>query len=75
MKNKFRWVIAALLFAAAMINFIDRSALSIVAPVMTKELHIEPAMLGVLFSAFFASYTVFGLFGGYVIDRFSPKWF
>lgn len=75
MKNKFRWVVAALLFAAAMINFIDRSALSIVALVMTRELHIEPAMLGILFSAFFASYTIFGLFGGYVIDRFSPKWF
>ena len=74
-QNKFRYVVAGLLFLAAMINFIDRSALSIVAPVMTKELHIEPAMLGILFSAFFASYTIFGLFGGFIIDRFSPKWF
>ena len=75
MRGRYRYVVAGLLFLAAMIAFIDRSALSIVAPVMTKELHIDPAMLGILFSAFFASYTICGLFAGYVIDRFSPKWF
>ena len=72
---KYRWVVAFLLFLAAMIAFIDRSALSIVAPIMTRELHIEPAMLGILFSAFFASYTIFSLISGYAIDHLSPKWF
>ena len=37
-----RWYIAALLFTARVINYVDRQTLSIIAPVLTKELHISP---------------------------------
>src|SRR5687767_9767618 len=37
-----RWYIAGLLFTSTVINYIDRQTLSIVAPLLTKELQISP---------------------------------
>ena len=36
-----RWYIAGLLFLATVINYVDRQTLSIVAPVLTKDLGLD----------------------------------
>ncbi len=71
--GRYRYVVALLLFLANAINYLDRSALSIVAPLVSKELHFNPAQLGLVFSAFFVGYSVFCFVGGYCSDRFGPK--
>jgi len=73
LSGRYRLVIAALLFALGMINYMDRAALGILAPAVKSELHISSSQLGVVFSAFFASYAVFAFLGGYLSDRFGPK--
>ena len=52
-----RWYIAALLFLATVINYIDRQALSVVAPVLTKELHLSPISYANILQAFLWAYT------------------
>jgi MFS transporter, ACS family, hexuronate transporter len=61
------------LFAGGMINYMDRSALSVAAPFVTKELGLNAAQLGIIFSSFFLGYSLFTFIGGYASDRFGPK--
>ncbi len=51
----------------------DRSALSVAAPLVMKELRIDAAQLGMVFSSFFVGYTLFTFIGGYASDVFGPK--
>jgi MFS transporter, ACS family, D-galactonate transporter len=60
----------ALLALFLLINYVDRGNLSIAAPLLTGELHLSPSSLGVLFSAFFWSYTACLFFVGWLVDRF-----
>jgi ACS family hexuronate transporter-like MFS transporter len=71
--GRFRWTIATLLFLANAINYLDRSALSILAPVISKELNFDPAQLGLVFSAFFIGYSIFCFVGGWASDRWGPR--
>ena len=73
MFRKVRWQLVALLFIAGIINYLDRAALSIAAPMITKELGLDPAQLGVVFSSFFFGYAVFCFVGGYAADRYGPR--
>jgi len=47
MKGRYRFVIAGLLFIAGGINYMDRAALGIVAPLLRKELHLSPSQMGI----------------------------
>jgi MFS family permease len=68
-----RWYVIALLFIVGAINYIDRAAMSIVAPIASKALALSPSQLGIIFSAFFVGYSVFCFVGGYVSDHIGPK--
>jgi len=68
-----RWYIAAMLFAATVINYIDRQTLSIVAPVLTKELHISALEYGYILQAFLLAYTVMYLGSGFLVDRWGTR--
>jgi MFS transporter, ACS family, hexuronate transporter len=72
MRGRYRWVIAALLFFAGTLNYLDRAALSVVAPIIKRDLHIDDANMGLLFSAFFIGYCVFCFIGGWAADRYGP---
>lgn len=63
-----------LLVLSVTINYIDRGALSVAAPTLTRELDISPERMGLVFSAFFWSYSWFQLLAGWLVDRFSIKW-
>jgi MFS transporter, ACS family, D-galactonate transporter len=67
---KRRWGIGALLGAGVLINYIDRLNLSVAAPQLQAEFHIDPGDMGLLFSAFFWSYAYLQIPIGMVLDRF-----
>ncbi|MBB3214228.1 MFS family permease [Herbaspirillum sp. Sphag1AN] len=73
MKTRYRWTIAFLLFLAGMLNYLDRAALSVVAPIIKNDLHINDAQMGLLFSSFFIGYCVFCFVGGWAADRYGPR--
>ena len=69
-----RWSIVGLLFAASMINYMDRATLSMALPVLSDELQLGPAAKGVLTSAFFWSYALMQIPIGWAADRFNLRW-
>ncbi|MBN0545296.1 MFS transporter, partial [Pseudomonas aeruginosa] len=61
------------LSVGTMINYLDRTILGIVAPQLSKEIHIDPAMMGIIFSAFAWTYALAQIPGGMFLDRFGNK--
>ena len=63
-----------LLSLSVLINYIDRSNLSIAAPLLQSELGISNTQLGTLLSAFFWIYALMQIPAGWLVDRFDVKW-
>ncbi|HEX7906902.1 MAG TPA: MFS transporter [Paraburkholderia sp.] len=72
-RSKARYQILALLAVGTMINYLDRTVLGIAAPQLTKELGINAALMGLLFSVFSWSYVASQIPGGLFLDRFGSK--
>jgi ACS family D-galactonate transporter-like MFS transporter len=68
-----RYTVTALLFITGVINYLDRTNLSITAPNLSSEMHIDPVTMGWLFSAFGWTYTALQVPGGWLADRVHPK--
>ncbi len=68
-----RFFIMVLLFITVVINYLDRSNLSIAAPALTSELGIDPVHVGLIFSAFGWTYAAMQLPGGWLVDRVPPR--
>ena len=73
MLSRVRWLIVWLFFLGGVINYMDRSALSVAAPLVAKDLRLDPAELGLVFSVFFFGYAIFCFVGGYLSDQIGPK--
>ncbi len=69
-----RWGVVGLLFAASLINYLDRATLSYALPSLSDDLHLDPLQKGYLGSAFFWSYAYMQIPIGWVCDRFHLKW-
>jgi ACS family D-galactonate transporter-like MFS transporter len=63
-------LVLALLVVSVFINYIDRGNLSIAAPLLKNEFGLSASRLGILFSAFFWTYTLFLFICGLFMDRF-----
>jgi len=70
---KLRWYIAALLFSATVINYIDRQALSVLAPVITKELGLSDVEYSNILQVFLIAYTLMYVGSGVLVDRWGTK--
>jgi ACS family D-galactonate transporter-like MFS transporter len=68
-----RFRIMGLLFVTVVINYLDRSNISIAAPSLVSEFGLDPVQLGLVFSAFSWTYTPFQLPGGWLVDRVHPR--
>ncbi len=64
-----RWIIFVLLVLANVINYIDRQALSILAPVMHSELGLSNVDYSFIVNAFLVAYALSYLGSGYMVDR------
>jgi MFS transporter, ACS family, D-galactonate transporter len=69
-----RWALVFLLFAAALINYLDRATISVALPRISGDLLLSPTSKGVLLSAFFWSYALMQVPIGWLADRVSLRW-
>ena len=69
-----RWVVCGLLFAATTLNYLDRQTISILAPAIQREMNLDNAALGILFSVFYYTYTVAQFGVGWLLDRSNVRW-
>lgn len=60
-----------MLGAAVFLNYVDRGAIAVAAPLMKGELGLSATTFGVAVSAFFWVYAPIQLFSGWLCDRFS----
>jgi ACS family D-galactonate transporter-like MFS transporter len=63
-----------LLALSIFINYLDRSNLSIAAPLLKDELGLSASQLGTLLSVFFWTYGCMQIPAGWLVDRFDVKW-
>jgi len=68
-----RWSIVGLLAAALFINYVDRGAVPTAAHLIQDELGLSAKQLGVLFSAFFWTYSVLQIPVGWFAERYGAQ--
>ena len=71
-----QWTIVILLAASVVMNYVDRTNLSISATLVQRELSLSPLQIGSLLSAFFWTYALVQLCGlvGWISDRLPVGW-
>src|SRR5271170_4206737 len=69
-----RWTIVWLLFAASLINYLDRSSISLALPLLSRDLGLGPESKGLVLSAFFWSYALMQIPIGWAADRVDLRW-
>lgn len=68
-----RWWITGLIFLSTVINYIDRQTLSVLAPILTRELQLSNAGYGLISMAFMIPYTAMYIVSGLLIDRYGSR--
>lgn len=77
-KSKFkvkglRWFMFVFFIIIMVMNYIDRTSISIAMPLISKEFNLNLVLSGVLLSAFFWSYTLMQIPGGWLVDHFKSR--
>lgn len=71
LRSGYKWILVAVLFVTACLNYADRAALTAVFPILRKELGMSDVALAATSSLFLWSYALFSPLAGYMGDRFS----
>jgi ACS family D-galactonate transporter-like MFS transporter len=71
--TKVRLLILALITVGTMINYLDRTVISVAAPSMSAELGLNAAVMGLVFSAFSWTYAAAQIPGGIFLDRVGAR--
>ena len=65
-----RWLAVSVFIISSVLNYLDRSLLGSLAPLIMSEFHFNQAAYGWLISAFSATYALSALGAGWALDRF-----
>jgi ACS family D-galactonate transporter-like MFS transporter len=68
-----RFAILALLTLGTLINYLDRTVISVAAPLLSHDLGLSAVAMGVVFSAFSWTYAAAQIPGGIVLDRIGVR--
>lgn len=68
-----RWIMIWLAFAATLINYLDRQALSVAAPILRADLHLSNIDYSRILFAFMLAYTIMNGISGILIDRWGTR--
>jgi ACS family D-galactonate transporter-like MFS transporter len=68
-----RFAILALLTVGTLINYLDRTVISVAAPLLSHDLGLSAVAMGVVFSAFSWTYAAAQIPGGILLDRIGVR--
>ena len=71
--SRARFLAVTLMFGFSLMNYFDRTIMSIAGPEIMKEFHLEPTQMGMVYSAFVLAYALFMMPGGQLVDRIGPR--
>jgi ACS family D-galactonate transporter-like MFS transporter len=72
-RTRVRYSMIALVFFNVVINYLDRTNISVAATSLSKDLDLSAVQLGYIFSAFSWMYAALQIPGGLIADRFGPR--
>ena len=72
-KTSIRYSVLFMVFAVTVVNYADRSALSIAGTQVAKDFALSPIAMGFIFSAFGWTYAFGQIPGGWLLDRYGSK--
>jgi predicted MFS family arabinose efflux permease len=67
------WVLVALLWVVALLNYVDRQVIFSVLPLVRTDLKLSDTQLGLLSGSFFWVYAILSPFTGFLADRFGRR--
>lgn len=71
--TRIRFRILFFIFISVVINYMDRSNISVAASAISNELRLTSVQLGLIFSAFGWTYAALQIPGGIMVDKFGPR--
>jgi MFS transporter, ACS family, D-galactonate transporter len=71
--TKIRYSVLAALFVTVVINYMDRTNISVAGSFISKELKLDSVRMGYIFSAFSWTYSTLQIPGGILADRFGTR--
>jgi MFS family permease len=72
-RQRVRSKVVAFGASLAFLSFLDRAAISQAAPAIMRDLHLNPAQMGLVFSAFGLTYAACEIPSGWLSDRFGAR--
>lgn len=73
LQSENKYVVFFFLYIGFCISYIDRSAIGLSLPSISKEFNLAPTEMGVVISAFFIGYSIMQIPGGWLSDHFGSK--
>ncbi len=71
---RFRWLIVVMLSLAALLNYLDRQTLGLLAGAVQGELRIDDKGYAAVVNAFLVAYMIGGLITAFIVDRVGARW-
>lgn len=71
--SRVRYSILSAVFVTVVINYMDRTNISVAGSMIGKELHLDSVQMGTIFSAFSWTYATLQIPGGLLADRFGAR--
>lgn len=71
--TRVRWKIFLLLLLLVTINYVDRGSISVALPLIKEEFGLTPETTGLVLSAFFWTYALMQIPGGWLVDKLGPR--
>ena len=68
-QSRFAWLIVFLLFVGSVLNYMDRSLVSVILPQVRRDLALTNADFGLALNFFLVMYAAFYILGGWLADR------
>lgn len=72
--GRVRWYLVFCLFVLGAVSFLDRVNISVAGMALAEEHHLSQVRLGTIFSAFLIGYALFQTPGGWLADKFGPRY-
>ena len=73
LQSENRYVVFFFLYIGFCISYIDRSAIGLALPSVSKDFNLAPTEMGVVISAFFIGYSIMQIPGGLAVRPFRIK--
>jgi MFS family permease len=72
-ENSYPWVLVALLWVVALLNYVDRQVIFSIFPLVQADLGLSNTQLGLVSASFFWIYALLSPFSGFLADRFGRR--